>query len=67
MISQTLARIAASNALLPWLACAGLVIFLSFFVCMLAWVSRREGRVFYGEMGRLPLAEDASGAGSEAS
>ena len=63
MIAESLSRSAAVNAWLPWLTCAGLVIFFAFFVGMLAWVCRRGGREFYGEMGNLPLAPEA-GAGA---
>ena len=42
---------------LPGLACAGLAIFIAVFVGAVAWVCRRDGRIFYDTLGNLPLAD----------
>lgn len=60
MISQTLARIAAQQSLMPVMTCLGLLIFVSFFVSMLFWTSRRGSASLYREMGQLPLNSEAS-------
>ena len=57
MISRTLTEIAATQALMPWLTCLGLVIFVAFFVSMLFWTARKESRPLYRAMSLMPLGE----------
>ncbi len=58
MIAKTLARIAAGESWIPWTTCLGLLIFFSFFVCILVWTARRQNRVLYHAMSRLPLEDE---------
>ena len=40
---------------LPWLSCVALIIFLSIFVSMLLWVFRKDGKVVYQYIEKIPL------------
>jgi hypothetical protein len=60
MISKTLAQIAAHQAAIPWMTCLGLLIFVTFFVCMLMWTVRPKNAPLYQEMSLKPLEENES-------
>lgn len=50
MMSQVL-----SHFHLPWLTCIALLIFFTFFVSMLFWVFRKNGKPVYQYIENLPL------------
>ncbi|MCC7441540.1 MAG: cbb3-type cytochrome c oxidase subunit 3 [Bdellovibrionales bacterium] len=58
MISQTLAGIAARNAEIPLMACAGLLIFAFCFLGVLVWVSRPSLATRYENLSRMPLENE---------
>lgn len=58
MISQTISRVAANQALIPLMTCIALVIFVVFFVAMLIWTSHRKSTGLYETMSQMPLADD---------
>ncbi len=66
MMSRVLSQIAQQNTLIVLMTCAGLMIFLSFFVGMLIWVYQRRRHEHFAEMSRMPLeASESLGANPE--
>ena len=43
---------------MPMLSLIGLMIFFAFFMSMLLWVYRRQGRPMYQHLANLPLGDD---------
>lgn len=52
MIARTLAGFSHT-----WLTCVGLVLFLTIFLTVLAWVYRRGSANFYRNLAELPLTD----------
>ena len=53
MIQQTLSKFN-----LPYLACAGLILFMLVFVGALFWVFRKDGARLYSKLQNLPFGEN---------
>ena len=51
-------RDALSCIVFPNMTMIGLTIFFSFFMSMLIWVYRRQGRPMYQHLANLPLGDD---------
>lgn len=62
MMSKMVSQLALGETLAATATCIALVIFLSFFVCMILWTTRRDTRELYQSLGHMPLEDQIKSA-----